>query len=232
MEFVAVTGDIHGEISRIEIFAGYNSTTLKDILIVLGDAGINFYGKERDKYKKEKLKEQDLTIFCIHGNHEMRPQNIDTYVTKEWHGGVVYYEEEYPNILFAKDGEIYNINGKSVLVIGGAYSIDKYYRLRMGYPWWEDEQPSDEIKNYVENQLDKVGWKVDIVLSHTCPLKYEPVEWFMAGIDQSMVDKSTEKWLDNIENHLEYNKWYCGHFHGEKVIDKVKFMFESIEIMD
>ena len=232
MEFVAVTGDIHGEISRIEIFAGYNSTTLKDILIVLGDAGINFYGKERDKYKKEKLKEQDLTIFCIHGNHEMRPQNIDTYVTKEWHGGVVYYEEEYPNILFAKDGEIYNINGKSVLVIGGAYSIDKYYRLRMGYPWWEDEQPSDEIKNYVENQLDKVGWKVDIVLSHTCPLKYEPVEWFMAGIDQSMVDKSTEKWLDNIENHLEYNKWYCGHFHGEKVIDKVKFMIESIEIMD
>lgn len=232
MEFVAITGDIHGEISGIETFARYNSTTSKDILIILGDAGINFYGKERDKYKKEKLKEQDLTIFCIHGNHEMRPQNIDTYITKEWHGGVVYYEEEYPNILFAKDGEIYNINGKSVLVIGGAYSIDKYYRLRMGYPWWEDEQPSDEIKNYVENQLDKVGWKVDIVLSHTCPLKYEPIEWFMEGIDQSGVDKSTEKWLDNIENHLEYSKWYCGHFHGEKVIDKVKFMFKSIEIMD
>ena len=54
----------------------------------------------------------------------------------------------------------------------------------------------------MESQLDKRGWKVDVVLSHTTPLKYEPVEVFLLGIDQSKVDKSTEKWLDGIEDRL------------------------------
>lgn len=61
---------------------------------------------------------------------------------------------------------------------------------------WPDEQPSDEIKRYVESQLDKLGWKVDVVLSHTTPLKYETVEVFLSGVDQSKVNKSTEEWLD------------------------------------
>ena len=47
-----------------------------------------------------------------------------------------------------------------------------------------------------------MGWKVDIVLTHTTPLKYEPVETFLPGIEQSNVDKSTEEWLDTIEDRL------------------------------
>lgn len=42
------------------------------------------------------------------------------YKLVSWHGGLVYKEEKYPNILFAKDGEIYDFNGKSVMPIGGA----------------------------------------------------------------------------------------------------------------
>lgn len=34
--------------------------------------------------------------------------------------------------------------------MGGAYSIDKMFRLIYGYGWWGDEQPSEEIKQYVE----------------------------------------------------------------------------------
>ena len=105
----------------------------------------------------------------------------------------------------------------------------KDIRLTYGYGWWEDEQPSDEIKQYVESQLDKMNWNVDVVLSHTTPLKYEPVEGFIAGIDQSEVDKSTEQWLDDIENRLTYKKWYCGHYHIIKKIERLEIMFENIE---
>ena len=77
------------------------------------------------------------------------------------------------------------------IVIGGAYSVDKFYRLAMGYKWFEDEQPSTEVKEYVESQLEKLNWNIDLVLSHTAPLRYEPVEWFLPVIDQSTVDKST-----------------------------------------
>ena len=86
-------------------------------------------------------------------------------------------QPEYPNLIFAKDGEIYMMNGLRYLVIGGAYSVDKYYRLSRGWNWWPDEQPSPEIKAYVEQQIREKH--LDIVLSHTCPFKYEPAEMFL-----------------------------------------------------
>ena len=42
---------------------------------------------------------------------------------------------------------MYQFNEQSVLVIGGAYSVDKNYRLQMGYNWYSSEQPSEEIKD-------------------------------------------------------------------------------------
>lgn len=227
---IYITGDTHGRFGRIEAFCEHFETTLDDILIILGDAGINFSGWSTDSVKKVFLSTLPITIFCIHGNHEQRPYTIESYKEMTWHDGVVYYEEEYPNLLFAKDGEIFNLNGRQTIVIGGAYSVDKMMRLRLGYGWWPDEQPSDEIKQYVEQQLDKQGWKVDVVLSHTTPRKYEPVEVFLAGIDQSKVDKTTEDWLDKIEDKLEYQKWYCGHYHTEKKVDKLEIMFENVNI--
>lgn len=45
------------------------------------------------------------------------------------------------------------IDTDQCIVIGGAYSVDKFYRLKMGYKWWQDEQPSPAIKEYVEQQV-------------------------------------------------------------------------------
>ena len=47
--------------------------------------------------------------------------------------------------------------------MGGAYSIDKQIRVAYGWGWWADEQPSEEIKKYVEQQLDESG-TVDIII--------------------------------------------------------------------
>lgn len=158
----------------------------------------------------------------------MRPETIPTYKEVKWNGGIVYQEEKYPHLLFAKDGEIYDLNGIMTIAIGGAYSVDKEYRLQNGWGWWADEQPSAEIKARVEKALAENGNKIDVVLSHTTPLKYEPREMFLSCIDQSKVDKSTEIWLDKIEDTIDYKKWYCGHYHADKSIDKIRIMFEDI----
>lgn len=129
------------------------------------------------------------------------------------------------------DGELYELAGNRCLVIGGAYSVDKQYRLLRGYGWWPDEQPSAEVKQAVEAALDGVGWNVDVVLTHTCPLQYEPIEVFLPFIDQRTVDKSTEEWLDFIEQRLTYRQWYCGHYHTEKRIDRLQFMFTDYTIL-
>lgn len=129
-------------------------------------------------------------------------------------------EDDYPHILFAKDAELYELNSLFTFVVGGAYSVDKNYRLLHGMAWWPDEQPSDEIKRQVEEKLEGMDWEVDVVLTHTAPLKYEPTEVFLPMINQSMVDKSTEQWLDSIEEQLYYDRWYCGHYHTAKKIEK------------
>lgn len=224
---VYITGDTHGDFIKIEDFIFSHETSLNDILIILGDAGINYYDGERCARLKQYLSRFPLTFLCIHGNHENRPQNISTYEESYWNNGIVFSEKEYPNLLFAKDGEIYDINGCTFVAIGGAYSIDKTWRIEKGYGWWADEQPSELIKHTVEDNLRKAGNKVDIVLSHTCPYKYVPREKFLKWIKQSEVDNSTEQWLDTIEDNLDYKKWYCGHYHTYKIIDKMHFLFEE-----
>lgn len=228
---VYLTGDTHGDFRRIKQFCFKVEPSLDDTLIILGDAGFNYYGNYRDRNAKIFASKLPIVLFCIHGNHEMRPTSVPTYKEKLYRGGTVWYEGEYPNILFAKDGEIYDFDGRKCIVIGGAYSVDKFYRLAMGWHWFPDEQPSPEIKRRVEEQLASVHYMVDAVLSHTCPVKYEPVETFMPNIDQSKVDKSTESWLGEIESKLTYEKWYCGHYHIAKKIDKLQFMFEDYDTL-
>lgn len=154
----------------------------------------------------------------------MRPSEELGYEVAEYHGGKVWMQPAYPNILFAIDGEVYDFNGNSCIVIGGAYSVDKYYRLARGWSWFPDEQPSEEIKAKVERVLAERSWKIDIVLSHTGPLKYEPTEVFLPMIDQSTVDKSTEVWLEQIEAKLDYERWYFAHYHTEKEVGKIRIM--------
>ena len=221
------TGDIHGQKYEIARFCKRFNLTREDTVVILGDVGANYCGDERDKELKQALNSVKPTILCINGNHEMRPANISSYKEKEWNGGTVWVEEDYPALLFAKDGEIYTMEGIRHIAIGGAYSVDKFFRLARGYGWWEDEQPSEEIKAYVEQQLKDN--QVDVVLSHTCPFRYEPTEVFLPGIDQSTVDTSVEEWLGRIEEIIDYTAWFCGHWHINKRIDKMHFLFHGFE---
>lgn len=226
---VFITGDIHGNPTRIVNFARNQDLTKDDAIVILGDVGANYYRGQRDKMMKQALAELAPTILCVHGNHEARPASIPGYQQKEWQGGTVWYQPQYPNLLFAKDGEIFQLDGHRCMVIGGAYSVDKFYRQSRGWSWWADKQPSDEIKAYVEAQLAQCP--VDVIFSHTCPERYTPVECFLPMIDQSTVDRSTEEWLGEIEASIEYRAWYCGHWHINKRIDKMHFLHETFEML-
>lgn len=223
-----ITGDTHRDFDRVPELCRARGTTRQDVLIILGDAGINYFGPVRDRDLKFALAGLPITLFCIHGNHEQRPDRLPGYHRQPWRGGEVWVDDDFPNQLFAVDGCVYDLDGARTLAIGGAYSVDKMLRVSRGYGWWEDEQPSDEIKSRVEAQLDVEGWRVDAVLSHTVPRKYEPVEVFLPGLNQSLVDKTTEDWLDGIEDRLDYRRWYCGHFHTEKRVDRIEMLFTSI----
>lgn len=228
---IYVTGDTHGNLDRIVTFFKDNNVQKNDTIVILGDVGLNYYNDSRStRAKKYYVERIDCDLLCIHGNHEQNPEYMDSMKEKEWKGGIVFYEEDFPNILYAKDGEIYDLDGKKAIALGGAYSIDKDYRLMMGWNWFADEQMSKEVMERCEEKLNNVCWNVNYVLSHTVPLSAEPVEFFLKGIDQSKVDKTMEIWLEKIKNKLCFERWYAGHYHCE--VEKqgnIEIMFNSIK---
>lgn len=227
---IYITGDTHGEFYQIDDFCRNHKTTKEDVIIILGDAGINYYGEnsERDKSLKGFISTIPITLFCIRGNHEFRPTQLqNAYITRFFDNNVIK-ENGFDNIVYAMDGYDYNINGKNCLVIGGAYSVDKYYRIAHGWNWFEDEQLNQIEKAGILMRLGRRRRHYDCVLTHTCPFKYIPREWFLNGVDQSTVDNSMEEFLDTVEEKIDYDRWYCGHYHGQKFIDKMEFMYKSI----
>ena len=72
--------------------------------------------------------------------------------------------------------------------------------------------------------------KVDAVLTHTCPYKYIPQDALLDCIDQKYVSNRMEKFYDIIENILDYDKWWCGHFHINRYSEKINFLYKDIVI--
>ena len=226
-----ITGDTHGDMSRFSRLSveDPNATAV----IILGDAGCNYYKNKKDDRTKQALLDTNMTFYLVRGNHEDRPENITGMISvyDEEVQGEVFMEEAFPAIKYLKDGGIYVINGHKTLVIGGAYSVDKWYRLGMGYQWFPQEQLTTDEMAMIETNIK--GQHFDFVLSHTCPISWEPVDLFLRGIDQSSVDKSMEQWLDNLKDKIDWTVWLFGHYHADRLERPgVEMFYREIEDMD
>ena len=49
---IYITGDTHGDFRNVARFCEKMQTSKDDVLIILGDAGINYYGPEQDAEEK------------------------------------------------------------------------------------------------------------------------------------------------------------------------------------
>ena len=226
-----ITGDTHGDMSRFSRLSveDPNATAV----IILGDAGCNYYKNKKDDRTKQALLDTNMTFYLVRGNHEDRPENITGMISvyDEEVQGEVFMEEAFPAIKYLKDGGIYVINGHKTLVIGGAYSVDKWYRLGMGYQWFPQEQLTTDEMAMIETNIK--GQHFDFVLSHTCPISWEPVDLFLRGIDQSSVDKSMEQWLDSLKDKIDWTVWLFGHYHADRLERPgVEMFYREIEDMD
>lgn len=222
-----VTGDFHGQYIALKERIKY--TEPGDAVIVLGDACFNYYGDKRDKKLKNMVNSLGRTIYCVRGNHEMRPADIFNMkqVFDENIGSWVDMEKEWPNIKYLWDGTKYKINGYDCLIIGGAYSVDKEYRLMRGWNWFSNELLTPEEMKFIEDL--HAGKDVDFILSHTCPLSFQPRDMFLTFIDQSKVDNSMETWMEEFKDKINWKYWLFGHYHGDRIIQPgVRMFFNDI----
>lgn len=247
------TGDTHGGMATITRVSNIQRNIPKEYkpeetgIIILGDAGLNFYLNSTDKKYKKMLNDMGFYIYCVRGNHEERPENIPSMVLVEDTevDNMVYMEEDFPHIRYLIDGNSYQFGNFSALVIGGAYSIDKEWRLlRAGYTleeadhadpkvcgWFKDEQLThNERKAIIENVAGK---HYDFIFTHTTAIGWEPTDLFLSGVDQNKVDKSMEIWLDKLKDVCSWGVWCFGHFHADRIerphVEQFYREYEDIE---
>ena len=187
-------------------------------LIILGDAGFNCGRPEEDAKWKKVANKIGVQIFCVRGNHDEHPTNLENVklVYNDDINGLVYWQEEYKNIFYLVDGATYNIDGLNTLVIGGAYSVDKPYRLENNMFWEPREQISQGEQDIIK--YTHFGHHYDLVLTHTCPLSWQPKDLFLSFIDQSEVDNTMEIWLEELKNNITFDMWYFGHYHDDRLV--------------
>ena len=241
-------GDCHGWFYWIDELDKERYKPLETAFIVLGDFGVNYYLNKKDEKKKQELCKSGYTFYVVRGNHEARPQDVPgmTVAYDQWIDGYVYMEMDYPNIRYFMDYGIYTLDGYSAAVIGGAYSIDKWWRLqRAGIRdkhdpnyenpkksgWFWNEQLTAEEMNQAATMFK--GKSFDFVLSHTCPRDWEPTDMFLSSINQNEVDKSMEIWMNEIKDTFDWHVWCFGHFHADRLErPHVEMYYHDIESLE
>lgn len=212
MEHFYITGDTHrNQYKWVEQIEPILSPA--DKILVCGDFGVGFWN---GRYWTEEmfydfLEKQKYSVLFTDGNHEDFPK-LYNYPVEIWNGGRVHKIRK--NVIHLMRGEIYSIDGHSIFVMGGGYSIDKYRRTE-GISWWSQEMPSEEYQNALSN-LKQVNYQVDYIITHTAPS--ETVYYLSTLRHLGIKNNVTEElplttFLDNVQHKVLYRHWYFGHFH-------------------
>lgn len=210
---IFITGDTHGNqykwVEQIEpILSPF------DTVLVCGDFGVGFWD---GKYWSEEkfydfLSEQEYTVLFVDGNHE-NFEKLNSYPVEIWCGGKVH--KIRPNVIHLMRGEIYDIEGNSIFVMGGGYSIDKCFRTE-GVSWWTQEMPSEEEYHRAIINLERVNNQVDYIITHTAPSEtiYYLSTLRSLGIKNNVTEElPLTTFLDDIQRKIAYRHWYFGHLH-------------------
>ena len=209
---IYVTGDTHGLIDVEKVskyrFPDGEKLSKDDYLIICGDWGGLFFNNDRDKTVIDFWENKPYTVLWVDGNHE-NFDLINTYPVEEWNGGKVHFIR--PTVIHLMRGQVYIIDGKKIFTFGGGLSIDK--AKRQAYvSWWPQEETSYAECNEALMNLDRYGNKVDYIITHACPQSIMRNELCkIRGL--SKVECQTEKFLDIIIDTVEYQYWFCGHYH-------------------
>lgn len=229
---IILTGDTHGDISRI-LKIDDSEMTKEDIVIILGDFGVIWGGRnsEIEDYCLELLGEKRFTVAFLDGNHE----NFSLIKEKE---NIVFWNDGYVGmlphgIIHLLRGEVYHINGKRVGVCGGANSIDLWHRTE-GISWWREEEITDDnIADFEANlscNSHLFDNKLDLMLSHDAPASMIPLIKLYSGINDNNKVSNSQKQLEKILQMADIKKWYFGHWHiNQKIDDKFECLYRDFK---
>ena len=229
---IYLTGDIHGGIDIHKLASKHfdrTNMTRDDYVVILGDFGLvwNWPPSKEEKFWLHWLEDAPWTTLVVLGNHENYPLVRSNYEAVPWHGGHV--RPICKHVLQLVDNEIFDIDGKTFFVRGGAHSIDRHLRIQ-NKTWWREEVPTEKEREAAFEKLRSVDWKVDYVLSHDAPL--DALFALYTRMNQAPFGDEYERWLQKLANNLEFERWFFGHHHQDMALGKFNAVYNTVVELD
>ena len=219
---IFVCGDTHREndIAKLQTqnFTIQKDLTKDDVLIVAGDWGGIWYYDSRNDNLLEWWESRNFTTLVVDGNHENHNVIKELEIVERFGGKVRKVSE---SVFIAERGEIYTINGKKILTLGGADSIDKHLRLK-DFDWWEQESITQKDFNNALDNLERYNYDVDYFITHTGGSEVVKFLGFNAF--------PSDKYIDFILNSLPpRTRHYCAHYHVDMIVNlRSKILYDTI----
>ena len=191
-----------------------------------GDFGLVWYPPEHPSYKedlywKKWLEAKPFTILFVDGNHENFDMLYQFPIVNKF-GAPVHQIGR--NIFHLIRGNIYTINDKKIFAFGGAKSHDR--GPGDGW-WWPQEIPTYAEMEFGVNNLNKIGNKVDVIISHDGP---QTALNNMLGY--RLENDEIRRYFEFIANQTCFDNWYFGHHHIDKDIDRFHCLYDRILKID
>ena len=211
---IFITGDTHipHDISKLNTknWPGQEKLSKSDYLIICGDFGAVWDGSRQDLYWQEWLNDKPFTTLFVDGNHENHPM-LNSYPVEIWYGGKVHRIR--PSVFHLMRGQVFDAGGVSIFTMGGASSHDRDFRVE-GRDWWPGELPSECEYEEAQENLERHGWDVDLVITHCAPTSIQQrlANWYVR-------DKLTNFLEVVVKRCVTYRHWCFGHYHMDTDVD-------------
>ncbi len=210
---ILVAGDIHGRWSYVSILINKKKPI---IILQTGDWGWwpNFHNtraldtgeftgdlRRKPKWNLYGIKNKDTKIYFCDGNHENHWALRDI-ISHPCHGDPPRMGQD--GIYYMRRSSTLKLpDGRVVMFFGGADSIDKKSRI-LGRDWFPEEI-------IMQGDLYELPLtKVDIVISHTCPVE------FLEHLETYKILEPSNSALSYILHRFKPDLWYFGHYHQYK----------------
>lgn len=201
---VLVCGDWHGNLAHMKAAVRAAEVHGCQVLVQVGDLGILWPGehvKSFDLPLTEELAKRNITFVFADGNHDNHA------LLREFDPAPDGFVESLPGVWWAPRGHRWAWSGIKFAALGGAFSVDRSWRVEGTSVWAALEEPTLE-------EADRLGDEpIDVLLTHDVPTGV-PFDWWMK-LDGDVMGAAgaTRTLLANVVEKLHPQIVFSGHHH-------------------